>query len=144
MRRLLLIFLCSIMLIAPAFGEESSGLDLKAMSTLDLLELRKSIDTELDERGAFDYSLIKVGTYIGGKSITPGLYEIQRASDQIAGVEVYVSEEDLNHYKRLAAYLLAEDRKVQIVIEEGTVVSVLRNDCLIRLIPEEEKPNWMP
>lgn len=75
----LLSLLLTILLLVPVFA--SAEVDVKALSTEELLALRVSIIDELMARGEMKSAKVPAGEYIVGEDIPAGSYSI--TTDQI-------------------------------------------------------------
>ena len=116
--------LCSmlaILLLVPAFA--SAEVDVRALSTEELLALRVSIVDELMARGEMKSANVPAGEYIVGEDIPAGSYSI--TTDQIL-VTVVIGDYD-------GMYVVSPDSPVgKITLKDGDKFQITGNIVLTK------------
>ena len=122
-----------------------AGIDISGLSSEELIELREEIDNKLLDNGEVD--TINPGVYIVGKDIKPGTYELSSKAidlDDVTFVYVYSSKEnyDNDHDDYDTSCQVGvwtsdsvepdEYHSVSVSLEEGNVISIEENTCLIK------------
>lgn len=126
MKKLVASILLSSMLIATTVY--ASDIDLTKMETSELLDLRESINTELNNRGAFEKHSVSSGTYVTGQDISPGWYLYTNTSEKWTDVTVYENQAalDSNANTREDGMLmldsLFDDGSATIHLEENNIL----------------------
>ena len=137
-------------LLAAIIGTTSvsaavAGIDISGLSNEELIELREEIDQKLLDTGAID--TINPGFYIVGKDIKAGTYELSSKAIELEDmtlVYVYNSKEDYDN--DIDNYSLSyqvgtwnpdssnpdEYHSVSVTLEEGNLISIEDNTCLIK------------
>ena len=94
MKKLISMILLTIVItIVPVYA---SDIDLASMETSELLDLRESINTELNNRNAFEQHSVSSGTYVVGQDISPGWYLYTNTSEKWTDVTVYENQAALD------------------------------------------------
>ena len=130
----LLVLLATMVAFAvPALAEE---VDYKAMSTDELIAMRKSINDELRIRMASDASAVYNGILEVGVDIKPGTY-----------LFTCMSVDDT--YGKMSV-LVNDDNGTELLVGDSTIINLSANDKSIRLqcgsctIQQTVKPDWAP
>ena len=123
----------------------ATKIDISGLSNEELIELQEEIDQKLLENGAVD--TINPGFYIVGKDIKAGTYELSSKAIELEDmtlVYVYDSKEDYDN--DIDNYSLSyqvgtwnpdsstpnEYHSVSVTLEEGNLISIEDNTCLIK------------
>lgn len=152
MKRFFCVLLIALLLcFCGALAEEE--MDLQAMGTDALLQLRSRIDEELTRRISGQSGAIYDGIYICGVDIRPGMYRIlcQQATDAeySCTVNLFLTRDDFQMYarSRLLNYTyryfeaqLDVGETVQIHLTEGMALEIMDGVCLIEAV----QPAWAP
>lgn len=105
--------LLAILLLAPAFA--SAAVDVKALSTDELLALRVSIVDELMSRGEMKSANVPAGEYVVGEDIPAGSYSI--TTDQIL-VTLVIGDYD-------GMYVVSPDSPVgKLTLKDGDKIQI--------------------
>ena len=94
MKKLITIVILSAILTAIPIT--ASDIDLTEMETTDLINLRESINKELNNRGEFEQHNVSSGTFVTGHDIAPGWYLFTNTSEKWSDVFVYENQEALD------------------------------------------------
>ena len=122
-----------------------AGIDISGLSNEELVELKEEIDHKLSDN--IETDTINPGVYIVGKDIKAGTYELSSKAIELEDmtlVYVYNSKEDYDN--DIDNYSLSyqvgtwnpdssnpdEYHSVSVTLEEGNVISIEDNTCLIK------------
>lgn len=130
----------------------ASSIDLKSMSTDELINLKDEIYQEIMERVQDEgvEEPIYQGTYIVGEDIKPGKYVIvfrnsnfNKDSDRFfgCGMSCYQNSDDYDNDNAIFHELLSYDEERGVVLEDGMVLVVRSNCGFIKLMTT---PSWAP
>lgn len=125
----------------------AASVDVKTMTTEELVELRNQICEELTERSDFTDDVIYVGDYVVGTDIKAGQYVIQYVSELLDSpgvILVYSSKEefDTDRYNCCVSQIyLEEGQEARLVLEEGQFLRIFDGTLSIRPFL---KPSWAP
>jgi len=151
MKRLLVALVLVAMMMSTALAEV---IDLAAMSTDDLIQLRQQITDEINTRAAdpSDERLVPEGIYVVGKDIKAGKYVLKHYSDLFFSSFVVVFE-NLEAYQTKKLDRAAADEglivyqnqlrkggSVYISIEDGQALLIDGGALLL----VSENPSWAP
>ena len=148
-RKNVLGIVCGLCLLAttPVMAD-APDIDLKSMSTEDLMSLKDSIDSEIGTRGGDN--IIGQGTYEVGVDIKAAnfkLTSVQNADYTCTYIYIYDSKEDMEADKESDDYIIHYD-----IEESGTVKSAnlnLKDGQFVKIsgdsaVIEETKASWQP
>lgn len=125
----------------------ASSVDVKTMTTEELVELRNQISEELTQRSDFTDELIYIGDYVVGSDIKAGQYIIKYISEIPDGtgvILVYSSKEEFetDRYNCCVTQLyLEKGQEARLVLEEGQFLRIFDGTLSIRPLL---KPSWAP
>lgn len=147
MKRLLVVLVLVTMMMSTALAEV---IDLKAMSTDDLIQLRQKITAEITERTIDPGNLIHAGVYIVGKDIKAGKYYLQMLPDTSGDVAILDGEKYKEAVEGKMANVngdegiffrayLSSGEQAYLSLEDGQVLLVRETGML-----SIASPSWAP
>lgn len=141
MKRLLILVSALLAITIPAMAET---VDLKKMSTEELVELRSSIGNELSERG---YDIFCSGSYVVGTDIKAGTYmfkcysvvEDREYGGNYGEIIFYADQEARKNIERTIDHIyLGEDYCLS--LKDGMIIELSSCSGTLQVI----KPSWAP
>lgn len=156
MKKFVLGFIVAVVLCGAAFSETTSKVDLKAMSDVELVNLKNDVESELALRASGPEGTIYNGTYVVGKDILAGKYEFffTPKGDSYSNVSVFVfaNEQDYAAYGGLTSTAMPVDLKhtntagdsFYLDLKDGQVVYILQAGTNSPNYIRKFEANWQP
>lgn len=111
-------------------AEETSGVDMKALSDEQIVILLEEVNQEVMDRGIEKKGEITPGTYTAGKDIPTGKYDFFSPTDNKTLGEITVTRADENDEFLWRNAPMEEDFQYQFELKEGDVLEVKRKGTL--------------
>lgn len=131
---------CLVLVLVMTFGVAlADTIDLSGMSIDELVSLRAQVYEAIYAKlGNAEYSIFPEGTYVAGKTIKPGTYDIVVLEfvNNKGHVELYGAD---NEY--IDSIYSNVGMPIRITLGDGEKVIMDRCSGLITAV---EKPSWMP
>ncbi len=128
MKRILVLLLMLLSLVSIAHAE--TAVDLAALTTEELVELRSAVNAELSARNFKEKEVtVPPGRYTVGTDIPAGIYTISRTKEYSSNVRTYTptGQYDLS-------FLVSTDTPVgKLELAEGQTVEILHESVIFQL-----------
>lgn len=111
-------------------ADETSGVDMKALSDEQVVVLLQEVNQEVMDRGIEKKAEITPGTYTAGKDIPTGKYDFFSPTDNKTLGEITVTRADENDVFLWRNAPIEEDFQYQFELKEGDVLEVKRAGTL--------------
>ena len=134
--------ICYILAIVLCFANITtafaSAIDLSTMTLDELVELRKNVDTEIENRIAelsATHTLIYPSIYVVGKDIKAGEYIFTNNTDDYSQFNWWETEESYKNKDKYQFECLYEGDIYRFVLQEGMVFELCNRPCKIEMAP---------
>lgn len=119
MKRFLIVLVILSLFVTCAFAE---SVDLKSMTTDDLVALRDAINAELAKRNFAEKEVVvPLGSYIAGEDIPVGTYSVSPGGSTVSMIIVYDNKGGIVESHSLTPSLYIG----KLCLQEGQVVEVI-------------------
>lgn len=141
MKRIIGLILALVMSIGIAGTCFAADADLKSMSVEELISLRDEIIVELNEKLNPVNDTIGTGTFLVGRDIKAGVFNLTQELDEYGAVKIYASEEDYTEGKTFSWENPSKGTTCTANLKDGMVIELVK---FTGSIVEQTKPSWAP